>query len=54
MPDTVQKFFMDENFGGEKDKKQTENVKHILELFYLLDVEEKAQVKRLIREENIF
>ena len=56
MSDSV-KYWEEQSFG-EKDLKETEeysqDVINIRELFRLLSYNDKALVKRLIREENIF
>ena len=41
--------------SAEQNKKElTENVKNILDLYSLLSVEEKTEVKKLIREQKVF
>ena len=41
--------------SAEKSKKElTENVKNILDLYNLLSIEEKIEVKKLIREQKVF
>jgi hypothetical protein len=52
MGDSVNKYYLDDN--KEEDKEYSQDVINILELFRLLSLEDKAAVKRLIREENIF
>ena len=48
-------FWEEQIFSAEKSKKEiTENVKNILELYNLLSLEEKVEVKRLIREQKLF
>ena len=48
-------FWEEQVFSAEKSKKKiTENVKNILELYNLLSLEEKIEVKRLIREQKLF
>ncbi len=58
MSDSVQKFYLDQESFGEKEIKTEEiysqDVINIRELFRLLSYNDKALVKRLIREENIF
>ena len=58
MSDSVQKFYLDQESLGEKEikteEKYSQDVINIKELFRLLSVEDKAIVKRIIREENIF
>jgi len=44
---------MDENFDGEKEE-ITENVKNIIDIFDLLSPLEKIQVRRIIKEKDIF
>lgn len=52
MSDSVSYFFNEE--PTENKKELSQDVINILDLFRLLSSEEKATVKRLIREENIF
>ena len=57
MSDSVQRFYLDQESFGEKEIKTEEysqDVINIRELFRLLSYNDKALVKRLIREENIF
>lgn len=56
MSSTPQKFYLDqESFGKEKtEEKYSQDVINIRELFRLLSYNDKALVKRLIREESIF
>ena len=53
MSDSV-KYYFEENFGKEKTEEYSQDVINIRELFRLLSYNDKALVKRLIREENIF
>ena len=60
--DSVQKFYLDQESFGEqelrsketKTEEYSQDVINIRELFCLLSYNDKALVKRLIREENIF
>ena len=57
MSDSVQKFYLDQESFGEKEKteeKYSQDVINIKELFRLLSVEDKILVKRIIAEEKIF
>ena len=63
MSDSVQKFYLDQESFGEQElrskeikteEKYSQDVINIRELFRLLSYNDKALVKRLIREENIF
>ena len=57
MSDSVQKFYLDQESFGEKEKteeKYSQDVINIRELFRLLSVEDRILVKHLIREESIF
>lgn len=56
MSDSVQKYFLDNSYlEVPKDKEElSKDVVNIIELFRLLSTEDKATVKRIIREENIF
>jgi hypothetical protein len=62
MSDSVQKFYLDQESFGEqelrskeiKTEEYSQDVINIRELFRLLSYNDKALVKRLIREENIF
>ena len=58
MSNSVQKFYLDQESFGEQEikteEKYSQDVINIRELFRLLSYNDKALVKRLIREENIF
>ena len=57
MGDSVSKFFLDNSFLEEpKEEKEvlSEDVVNIIQLFRLLSAEQKVEVKRLIKQENIF
>ena len=57
MSDSVQKFYIDQESFGEKEKteeKYSQDVINIKELFRLLSVEDRILVKRIIAEEKIF
>ena len=56
MSDTITRYYLDDSFGEEKSKTEeySQDVINIRELFRLLSYNDKALVKRLIREENIF
>ena len=57
MSDSVQKFYLDQESFGEKEKteeKYSQDVINIKELFRLLSVEDRILVKRIIAEEKIF
>ena len=57
MGDSVSKFFLDNSFLEEpKEDKEvlSEDVVNIIQLFRLLSAEQKVEVKRLIKLENIF
>ena len=54
MSDTI-KYWEEQNLSPTESKKElSKDIINILDLFRLLSSEEKATVKRLIREENIF
>ena len=54
--DTGRRYFNDLRFFGEKeiDVEMTENIQNIIDLFGLLSPEEKATVKKLVKELKIF
>ena len=61
MSDTITRYYLDDSFGEKENKEQSskteeysQDVINIRELFRLLSYNDKALVKRLIREENIF
>ena len=57
MGDSVSKFFLDNSFLEEpKEEKEvlSEDVVNIIQLFRLLSAEQKVEVKRLIKQENIY
>lgn len=57
MSSSPQKFYLDDSFGEKENKTEeiySQDVINIRELFRLLSYNDKALVKRLIREENIF
>jgi len=57
MSSTPQKFYLDQESLGEKEKteeKYSQDVINIKELFRLLSVEDRILVKRIIAEEKIF
>lgn len=55
MSDSI-KYWEEQSFGGKeiKTEEYSQDVINIKELFRLLSYNDKALVKRLIREENIF
>ena len=58
MSSSPQKFYLDQESFGEQEikteEKFSQDIINIRELFRLLSYNDKALVKRLIREENIF
>lgn len=57
MSSSPQKFYLDDSFGEKENITEeiySQDVINIRELFRLLSYNDKALVKRLIREENIF
>jgi hypothetical protein len=57
MSDSVQKFYLDQESFGEKEKTEEEysqDVINIRDLFRLLSLEDKVLVRRILSQENIF
>ena len=56
MSSTPQKFYLDQDFGTEKDKTETfgKNVQEIIDLVSFLSPLEKVQIKKLLKNLDIF
>ena len=56
MSDSVQKFYLDQDFGTEKveTEKDSQDVMNILDLFKMLSTEDKITTIRKLRQEKLF
>ena len=56
MSDSVQKFYLDQDFGTEKveTEKDSQDVMNILDLFKMLSIEDKITTIRKLRQEKLF